>query len=549
MSYIRSFDMCIQELPQLCCDFYKGVLLARFLDLENERESFTSLSYKRVISTSIRELGLIDYETKDNKEIVDIFNKIINHLCGTIENLLNKVNKKEFMIGLYSMASYMTRFHYYMDMVSEGVLSEKKIRDTNLFDVDEKNILIKVLVNKDDCAADFNSWRGFDKAVIQTLFYRFEFSNNNRENASIDLNFLMQLYNYVSALVTLINEREFVTSGFYRELVVHVTENDIVINKEKGSQRVQLLRTAYNNRYKKDLVQFDKVMINKLEPEIFRQYGFKVSTVENVFENKTTSNLLNRKRSIMGIIEHKKLIQLIRNEGRCSKEEAEKVIQYFTLTDNIVDKNHESFEKYDSRLLKQPLVRWDDNHYLLSYYLMMYAIFILKTNMVYDLMLLNKNKNARIIEKGIKGEFERLVQTTISPYMSNSKLNVQKLSYVFNGKRKEINLKYEIDIIALRGEKLYLFECKDIAYKFTSGGIRNDIHKTLKFINRIHDKIDEINQYKEEFTLYLGAQFDEIVPILVFKHYNVTGDSEVDCRGVNVLSFTELEKWLKLVQK
>ncbi|WP_217592117.1 hypothetical protein [Cohnella sp. GbtcB17] len=529
-----------QSLAATPIDFYKATLLYR---LQSEGK-FLLKVYQEIISIPIQELALSKIETNNRQEIQNIFNKLIEWVSKKLENKIINTKRRDMALCLYSLATYMTKLHYYMDFVVRGQLSAERIYSAKSFDEKEKNILFYVFANKDKWSHVFYTWRGLDKAVIQTLFYH-QGLNKDEGLTTINMDYLTEIYNYATALVSLVNEREFVTSGYYQNPVLSVQENKIeIIGVDEATRINNLLKNASDSHYEVESIHNDIKLLSALDAGLFNQYGFRVRMLDKAFGGKFSSLDLGVVKADVVIIEHKKFVDLLRREGNCSRQEAEKAIAYLKLRDNVGNNRFGSIETYESRLLEQPVVDYDANHYLFSFYLMMYAITLLKHKMVYDLIELKNNPNSKFIKKKIKAVFEKKVFDAVTPYMDHFALNFRRLRFTNSEKSIEINLKYEFDIVALKDKKLYVFECKDVTHKFTSYGLRHDINKTMKFINKISNKLIEIRRYQKEIEHFFGSPFNDIVPVLVFKHYNAIEESDISTNGIRVLSFSELNDWL-----
>ncbi|MBP1995818.1 NERD domain-containing protein [Paenibacillus eucommiae] len=539
----------ITDYETLACistEFYKGVLFAKFWGLNSEDDNFVFRKFKVLIAEPIKDLGLSNFRSGNKKEIVSIYNTIIDYISNKLKEVIVSSDQDQLVIFLYSVASYMTKIHYYMELSINGSLLPEKILHSEFFDEDEKKILFYVIGNKDRLSHLFRSFKGFDKAIIQTLLYYYGFGRNKSiRGESLNLKSFSDLYELAASLIILINDREFITSGFYKNGQIHIIENEIKFINDLNKNKIEILMKKMSEDSIQENLFFDDSVISALEPEFNKEYGFKIKTIEKIFQNKSSSEIFNRKKMQVIVIEYKKLVELLRKEGYCSKPEAENIIKYFTLQDLSIDFIYDSSEKLKSRIFEHPIVEYKDQHYLLSYNLFRFAIDILKTKMTYDLLDGCKNKNPRKVEKKVKEHFEKMVKEKIERQMDYCTWNFQDFEIINNGKKKRVHLNNQIDVIGVRGGKLYIFECKDIYYKFTSTGVRSDIKKTINFIKHFEGKIMQVNLYKKELINYLKCDFSEIVPVLVFKNYNSTQDSEVDTNGIQLVSYGQLQDWVR----
>jgi hypothetical protein len=536
----------IQKTCEMVHSVYENMVLYK-IKANSEGKIYSTFGDSiKYINDILKEMNIKEIEIDDKKEIRNLYNSIIMKVFNKLDAMMKKINRKELLLALYEWAAYMIKLHDYMELARINKLKKEKIESSNFLNEIEKEILTKVNENNKTNSWIFDSFKGVDKNIIQVLFFVYsQLDDNKNVHEKLNVEDIFTMNNLATVIIELTSERDFILSKFISKATVKVSNYEIEhINNNFQDNPIQKI---YLDLIREEDEENDEdYVISKLERNLFTEYGFKLKTIEEVFVSNNTSSVLENKVSDIIIIEHKKLVELIRSDGKCSKEEAESIIKYFVLKFSDKTNIYNACTKYPSRIVEQPLVEYNDNHYLFSYYLFRYSIRIFRNKLKYNLLSdAIKKENSEVVEKGYKIKFEKQVYNLIKNYMDKAIWNFQDFIVPHNSKNRKVHLLYEIDILAIKNRTLYILECKDIVSKFNSKGIEEDIKKGIKFINRLIDKENEVEKYKDELGIFMGSKYDNIEKILIFKNYNAIANAEIDAKKVKILCSGDLKEWLE----
>lgn len=498
---------------------------------------------KWVISEAVGELKLVNQEIREKKDIINTYDSLILYVTKLLLNEVEKYNKESFISCIYTLAAYMIEIHSYINLIGNDRFTIEKVQQKGIFHQEEELILmISDVFKSNDKDVYLNLSNGEDNAIIQHLLMiavNCEYIGIKR----ITDNDLFKIFDLTAAIVYLINEREMFTSELVDDWYLSITSDGIESNTKMKEEKLH--KVAYNQTEfcisTESII--DKSTLLLLEQSLFKKFGFKLSTVEKMLKNHGTSGVTAERYALVHLLPKKKLVELIQKEGICSKCEAEKIIEYFTIKSSCKKDILKTFDKLSSRIFENPILKYNnDDFYLFSNNLMLVAHDILFNKLVYNLIPECCEDNSLIIEENIKTGFEKITYTIISKYLDCVEHDVQDMEIIYNGKKRLIHLEKQVDIWALQGSTMYIFECKDICTKYTFTGFRNDIIKTKGYIKNIRDKVNEITNKKQDIQCYFKCDINTIIPVLVFRNYNAAIHSEINKNGIIIMSFLECKR-------
>lgn len=522
-------------------EFYRGILIEKFSKIQYY--DLWDLRTKRVISEAIVELNLVDREINEKKDIINTYNSAINHIASLLLSEIEKYKKESLLSCLYTLAAYMFEMQSYINLVGDERFTIEKIQQKATFNQNEELILmIADFVKSAGKEFYLNLSNGEDKAIIQHIIL-IATRCVHRGSKIISFNDLFKIFDLAASIVYLINDREMLTSEFNESL--RVTSEGFELNEGKINEN--FYKIAYNlNECSTSLDSIiDRSTLELLEDNLLKSLGFKLSTIKKMIKNEGSSGTTAERYALVHLLPKKKLIELVQKEGICSKCEAEKIMEYFALKQSDDKEVFKSFDKLSSRIFENPILQYNDNFYLYSNTLMIAAHEILYNKLVYNLLPECWGDNSTIIEEAIKKGFEKETYSLISKYLNHSEYDVQDMEIVIDGVKRRIHLDKQIDLWAMKESTLFIFECKDICTKYTFTGFRNDIVKTKKFIFNLYEKVKEITNKKLDIQTYLNCNISSIIPVLIFRNYNVSIHSEMNKRDIIIIPFQNLENWLK----
>ncbi|MTI67142.1 MAG: hypothetical protein FH753_11175 [Firmicutes bacterium] len=497
--------------------------------------------YDNKIEDILSKINIPDMKLESNYDIKQLYDLLIENVLSEIKTNLCKYNKTLIHLGLYNLASYMAELHGRINMIFNN-----KFEIPNIDKMNTKEFYILKLI---ELAKIYNNNLsivsaiiGTDKVIIQHMFSilpTIKFQNSK----TISMNGIKEVYKLVYILTRLISEKDLVTSKFIRDNIVEIKDNKIVLSKEMIKNIRNLNTDMLINERTVDTDYITDDILAKLDRGLQKGVGFSIYTLKRYISNINKSI---KDGDLSTLVDRRVLLTSISNDTGCSLEEASNVIEYLSIEEYENNDVKKSVDRLNKRLFESPLVELNISgykQYLLSYPLLIYSYEVLWKKLVYNLISECKTYNSEFIDKQIKNELVKNIKKIIDSKGILGYDNIKKFYVEIEGKRKEINLNREIDVLWVKDNTLYLVECKDIYYKFTGLGFKNDIYSAIKYINIIKKNEKELLGDKKKYIEKLfETEIFSIKPILVYRRPNAIMNSNIDKRGVDTYTIQEFKK-------
>lgn len=526
--YLRSMELVGLQIP----DKYKDIV-------NIGQESFY---------TEIREIlyyhGIRDTILKNNMDIITFYNFIIKEIFYKIRDILKTIEPMDVYYSLYSIAAYQAEFHTrLMNVINESytILECKNISDF------EKEILTFLFNNKDH-VTEFDSLIAMDKNVIQYLFKNYScFESIESNYYKLDKMRFSKVFLLTLIIMQLISERELATSKFskYNEIQI---KDYMILNVNYDLDLITKIKKTYINDFSVNLFYNPEKIMSKLDDNLYKSVGFKLDTIMRFIfsNNKTIPDI-----AITMITDKETIIRSLKTDGKCSYEEANRILDYLTIENSVESQRiFDSLESYSNRIFEKSFFRIgmennDSDLYLFSYPLLLHSYEMLRRKLIYNIIPECKKLNSRIIQKYCKNELVITSKEKLAKYTDDIQINVHKFTIEDGEKKKKVVLSNEVDVLALIDKKLFLIECKDIYYSFTPFGFRQDIKKTINYIETMKTKEKNVSENIMHIESLFKKKIDAIIPLIIFRNYNISIDSSLEKEGVYITNFLGLEDWIK----
>lgn len=550
---IDKYNVEDNEIIRLATEVYQEYLGHQLLynvlgsDAESGDKKYFDVNGKLIVmhKRNFEKLGINNLEIVKKTDVKILFDFIVKEEVHLLKKILQRVNKSELVFVFYSLACYIAEFHgrIYLTMNDANIINEfKGLKNT------ERHLLSTISILKKE-QYKISGLLGMDKAIVQYIFSLILGLPDtvNKSPNILDKHMIIDIFITVAAIIQTIGERELLLSKFYSLQKVQIINSVIEIPKGLYCKFSEFIKDLFNNEQKLGMEDgVSKELFITLDENIFSTMGFKYKTLENFISDIEMGLALDDR--LATLVQKEILISIIVKGGQCTKYEAEKLIDYLTIEEaSGADYYLATIDKFKTRILKNPLVRVEISNttaYLFSYPLLFYALFLLRRNIVYDLILEAKGINSKIIKEKVKNKLVEMVFEEVSKHSDICYCNTYDLDVNINSKLRRIHFHREIDALFMVNNKLFITECKDRVFKFTSFGFKKEIGLCIEDINVMVEKYEEVKKYIKELEALFGYQIKEIIMVIVYRHYNAARHSDIDQKDVHIVSITEFEEWL-----
>ena len=482
--------------------------------------------------------NIIDEILVKREDIILLYNFLIKNIYNKMEIMLSNIEPFEVKYFLYSIAAYQAEFHTRSMNILNGGIEISECININPLEIE---ILECMLVNK-NYLNEFDSINAMDKMATQYLTNSYFKINPIESNHwDFDGDKFLKVYLLAHVIIQLIYERELITSKFQPGMKVEIKGGSI-LNINYSNELLRRVKEDYLSDIHKNIDTYPEDVMIKLDNNLYKVCGFRIKTIEEFLkvEYRTIPD-----ESITTIVDRENLIKAIKQDTNCDRNEAIKIIEYLTIKINSESTEiYNSVETSHNRIFEKAFAEVynsENSIYLFSYPLIVYSWKLLKRKLLYNLIPECRKLNSKIIERYCKNEFVIRVKQCFEKYTDNVIINTHKIKVCNEHIQKQIILENEIDVLGVIGQKLFIVECKDIYYSFTPFGYRQDIGKTIGFINNMKKKVDNITDLINDFEMVFGSKINEIIPIIVFRTYNMSIPSTFDKKEIHITNFSELE--------
>lgn len=493
--------------------------------------------YENTIKTYFKEVFRInDYVIKDNKELKKIYDCIIEEEKKKIIIYLSKYNYEMLKIIFYNLSEYILQIH--SQIYSIIYKSNKKnygIFEYDVNDIRDKKILdIISSIRKDkDGQTIGTSVLAAQKWFIQYFFvFLLDIDDNGNKNFKFDKESFVKIYKSIQIIMHLVQERDFLINLFYRIKKVEIKDGMIEMPKDLLKENYIMVGSMMEDAIKFDNLISDKFSI--LDKNFNEIYGFSCSDIEKILV--MILNQVECRQSLLITVKEKDFINVINNTLKANNA--------FNIIDYLIHKSNnrygvDSLNSYEYRLFKTPIIEGsinNENVYYLSVHALIYAIEILKRDIIHNELKKKVPKNTKVI-KDINNE---LVESIFN-YIKNK---CDFCSSNIDIGPDENNKKYEVDTIAIRNNILYIIECKNVAIEFDADGFKSDMRQVRKHIRNINLKESIIKNNIEKYENEFGCGILQIKKVLVYKRHNAAQELLGEFgQDVKILSESEFYEW------
>ncbi len=536
---IREYqDILMNELDHYFLNTKGDNLLNTYFTIEKY-----SLSdyYSIEIDKILRKINIPDMKIEANFDIKKLYDLLIEEILSAIKSILGKYNKSYIYLGLYNLATYMAEVHGRINMIFSNKFT---IPSIDKMDPKEFCLLksIEVLKDNGNNISVISAMIGTDKVIVQHIFSilpTISFENSRL----VSLDSIKEIYKLTYILTRLISEKDLVTSKFMKDSFVEIKDYKINLS-EQMIENIRMLNTSMLiNETSVDGNYITEEILNELDKGLQKNKGFSIHTINKFImsENKAIKD-----GDLSILVEKETLIRAILTDTGCSFTEAINIFTYLSREEeNIIDDVTKSVDTYATRMFECPLISVDlfgKQLYLLSYTLLIYSYEILRKKLIYDLIPECSKDNSKLIQDYIKNEPVEKIKSIIESKGIMVYDNIQDFEIIIDGKKKKIHLPREIDVLWVKEHILYLVECKDILYKFTGLGFKQDIYSAIKYIDTIKKNEDEVLGEKKIYieTLF-QSEVQGIKSALIYRHPNSIMNSNIDKREVDIYTLSDFE--------
>ncbi|XRD24238.1 hypothetical protein AABM34_18110 [Lysinibacillus fusiformis] len=187
-----------------------------------------------------------------------------------------------------------------------------------------------------------------------------------------------------------------------------------------------------------------------------------------------------------------------------------------------------------------------------------YNFYIFSDNVLIETLdyLSKKVFDSNFYEGNLKGQFETINNKINNSFVEDVKLKLESagieniLIHVEYIKGISGNLPNEIDLIALKGNCVYIIECKNFLFKSDFKAIRSEISKTKgEFTKKLDIKVDSIRNnlkdlLKNEFDIDDFEKYeDNVKGIFITNNFSFT--SSYKGKGYESINYTEIVNYFK----
>jgi len=517
--YINIFDKKLSNIPV-------------FLEYPTHNELISEF----LKSTNIKQ----EYEIQNVEEISMIYDYVINNEQEKLISYFNRFNYNEILDYFYYLAEYISELHVYLYVKmykSRGmVYGNLNIDFKDFNDKLKEKVINKVIEGRIDFSL-VSYYMGIDKAFIQYFFMFLDKANKNYDKGNIlrekDFEYI---YSCISNIIFLVADRDILINLFYKFKKIKI-ENYIIIFPDKLSY----MGRAVVSKSFEDSIKFDttvsKELYKILDDNFESEYGFKhkelvlflesdICDMRDMVKVYEESDLLRKTASIIG-----------------DSNKAMKIIDFLTFKNELDCKHIQCIDFYEKRIMLTPIVTTYINNkkfYLLSYFLVYHSVFKLFEKIRYNDFKKQIGKNKKII-KDLSNKIVEDIKNELVNKCDFVDYNIEIMD-------EENNKSYEVDVIFILKNSLYIVECKDTSYEFDPYGFKGERRQGKKFIQNINIKQEIIRKNIQKYINKFNNNFTQINKIIVYKRYNIFEDIN-DGNDVTILSEHKFYEWFNNISK
>lgn len=477
------------------------------INIPQDEKKLYNVSY--LLSKYIIELNLHNRtytnQSEKNKFFIELSEAILNDIRSYLLNLDNN-SVNTILSYYYSISSYNRE-------LSLEFVSFQKNREYNNTNNLVLNLLYTIMnddvflhSNTDQSTTEIEQFIATESDSIELLI-KIICSENYSTKKTINFTneVSKKLLNLSHLLVLLTNTRLNLTKGINKNEVIKVdSEGEITANNEYNYNNVMV--SNYDYKFNKDWSEYDETLTMELNSEVFNKYGF------DLYDMTKIKDLLVFDKDVM-IGDKKVYLKMLMDIG-IEKNRAENLFNYFSLNKNkeriVVEKLYKYLDsKYYDMSFKKIFINCNDKHYIVYKFLAKYAsmhfigsVFNSPNKFIKNEKVAKKITDSfcKSIEKLLKGAFPKCVIIT-NYYCSNDR---------------------EIDVVFILQNKIYIIECKRLAFPETNNSIENMYKNITKnYINQLDMELEAFNKNKNK--MLNGFVEDKLIDEKSVGDYEVKG--------------------------